>query len=149
MGRHIRRLGSDPNLTCPSLKRLTSHMGLLTHTFHPPYGNGMVRNLTIFFQNILLLCLELLGVAYKPYTRISSLHDRRDYWYFGGVATAPPVDTLTPIRQLLLTIASIVLPTRTLPLPAIPKALHLRFGGSPSSLHRSPFVAQPSILRYP
>ena len=53
MGRHIRRLGSDPNLTCPSLKRLTSHMGLLTHTFHPPYGNGMVRNLTIFFQNIL------------------------------------------------------------------------------------------------
>ena len=96
-----------------------------------------------------MLCLELLGVAYKPYTRISSLHDRRDYWYFGGVATAPPVDTLTPIRQLLLTIASIVLPTRTLPLPAIPKAPQLRFGVPPSPPHRSPFATQSTVHTYP
>lgn len=120
-------------------------MGLLTHTFHPPYGTRMVQNFYHFLTK--LLCLELLGVAYKPYTQISLLHDRRDYWYFGGLTTAPPVATLTPIQRWVLTIASIVLPTRTLPLPAVPKAPWLRFGVPPSSLHWSPFVVQSLSIR--
>lgn len=147
MGRHIRRLGSDPNLTCPSFMTANVPYGIAY-----PYLSPTLRHYNGFktyhsFTD--LLCLELLGIAYKPYTRISSLHDRRDYWYFGGVTTAPPVAALTPIQQLLLTIASIVLPTRILPLPAIPKALHLRFGVPPSPLHWSPFVIQRLSLGIP
>lgn len=33
----------------------------------------------LFIQLFQLLCLRLLRVAYKPYTQISLLHDRRDY----------------------------------------------------------------------
>ena len=50
--------------------------------------------------------------------------------------------TLTPIQQPLLTTASIVLPTRTLPLLAIAKAPQLRFGVPPSPPYKSPCTIQ-------
>ena len=66
----------------------------------------------------------------KSYTRISPLHGKENCWRFQGVHRLPHL-RLTWIQRLLLTIASIVPPTRTLLLIAITDAPQLGFGGSP------------------
>lgn len=53
-----------------------------------------------------------------------------------------PTKALTWIQRQVLIVASITSPTHMLPLLAIAEALWLRFGVSPSPLHRSPFVIQ-------
>jgi hypothetical protein len=111
----------------------------------PPFTHLTVTyNGKTFFLSLECQCfvLSYSEFAYKPYTRISSLHDRGDCWYFRGVATAPPVVALTPIQRKLFTTASIILPTRILPLPAIAKAPHLRFGGSPATTITSRLLPQ-------
>ena len=60
-----------------------------------------------------------------------------------------PTKSLTPIQRWVLTTASIALPTRIPPLPAIAKAPQLRFGVPPSPPHRSPFATQSTIHTYP
>ena len=60
-----------------------------------------------------------------------------------------PTKSLTPIQRWVLTTASIALPTRIPPLPAIAKAPQLRFGVPPTPPHRSPFATQSTIHTYP
>ena len=144
MGRHIRRPRSDLDLICPSFMTANVPWEI---AYSPLFTHLTVKNIQVPLY--LLFCfypmrcrLSYSEFAYKPYTRISPLHDRRDCWYFGGVATAPPVAALTPIQRKLFTTASIILPTRILPLPAIAKAPHLRFGGSPATTITSRLLPQ-------
>ena len=88
----------------------------------------MPKSLSI--QLFACFVLSYLEFAYKPYTRISPLHDKEHCWHFQGVYKLPHL-YLTWIQQLLLTIASILTPTHMLPLAAIVNAPHLEFGGSP------------------
>ena len=150
MGRHIRRPRSDLDLICPSFMTANvpweiDYSPLFTHLTVKDYGFSSIS--TCFSVILRVVVLGYSEFAYKPYTRISSLHDRRDCWYFGGVATAPPVAALTPIQRKLFTTASITLPTRILPLPAIAKAPHLRFGGSPATTITSRLLPQRLSLR--
>ena len=84
MGRYVRGLRSDLNPTYPSIIA-KSHRRLTTSNFHPPYGSYNRKAYFLFL--VLCFVLGYLCAAYKPYTRISPLHDRGDYWYFGGVDT--------------------------------------------------------------
>ena len=148
MGRHIRRPRSDLDLICPSFMTANVPWGIDYQTHLSPtlrlHTDG---NFHFLFLDCQCFVLSYSEFAYKPYTRISSLHDRGDCWYFGGVTTAPPVAALTPIQRKLFTTASITLPTRILPLPAIAKAPHLRFGGSPATTITSRLLLQRLSLR--
>lgn len=143
MGIHIRRPRSDLDLICPSFMTANVPYGIDYPYLSPTLRLKTYKCLyTCFFVSVQCFVLSYSEFAYKPYTRISSLHDRGDCWYFGGVTTAPPVAALTPIQRKLFTTASITLPTRILPLPAIAKAPHLRFGGSPATTITSRLLPQ-------
>ena len=127
-----------------------SYSRLITTNFHPPYGYKSASFLS------LEICLHLnclaLGYSYatcKSYTQISLLHGKGDYWYFEGLTTAPPVVALTSIQRLVLTIASITLPTHTLLLIAVTEAPQRRFGVPPSPILTSRLIPQTSIHKYP
>ena len=106
---------------------------------------GMCIFLAAYLSKLMFCPLSYSHATYKSYTRISPLHGKENCWLFRGVYRLPHL-YLTWIQRRLLIVASILPPTHTLHLLAIPRALQLRFG---SSLHFTAQIALYDTADYP
>ena len=147
LGRYIRRLGCDPNLIYPSFTA-KSYERLITPNFHPPYGTfRMLNHTSQYFQQS---CLELLVRDTQVLYTDFSASRQKGLLVFRrcGLSTTCQY-ALTPIRQLLFTIASIAPSTHMLPLFAITDAPHRRFGSSLLSTAQITLYDTATIHKYP
>lgn len=120
---------------------------------NPPFTHLTVKNIQVplylLFCFCPMLCLELLGVCIQAlYTNFFASRQRR-LLVFRRSGFSTTWSTLTPIQRHVFSAASIALPTRILPLLAITKAPQRRFGGSPSTPHKSPYTIQRLSLGIP
>ena len=142
MRRYIRRPRSDLDLIYPSYApRLIEDWSLLTFTYLTVKKEISLQFLSYIFFHLCIV-LGYSYAAYKSYTQISLLHDKRDYWHFEPAMRRHPFmtnfDSATAIHS-----ASITLPTRTLPLLAIVDALYRRFGLPTTPSNGSLHLTQP------
>ena len=149
MGRHIRRLGSDPNLICPRRLRPLPHRVLVNSSFHSPYGFLLwCFSVTLSIRELMSCPLSYLHATYRSYTRISPSHGKEDYWLFRGVYRLPH-PYLTRIQRRLLIVASILPPTHTLHLLAILEVLQLKFRSSLRYTTSVALCSTVAIHKYP
>lgn len=119
----------------------------------PPFTHLTVKNLdwtyNPFCFNTARCRIGLLRVCIQAlYTNFFASRQRK-LLVFRRSGFGTTRSTLTPIRQSLLTTASIVLPTRILPLLAIAKAPQRRFGVSPATTITSRLSPQRLSLGIP
>lgn len=155
MGRHIRRLSSEPNLICPNRVppgvQSSSHGGLITYQLSPTLRLFFLKNLVIFLLKNYIhteSCLRLLVRDMQVLYTNFFVSRQKSYWYFVGLNPTPLV---TPNSDSAEAINNCFYydPTHTLLLLAIAKALRLRFGVPPSPSITSRLLKQTTIRRYP